>query len=247
MIRVHKSDRNAPEMHLKTAIHKRRVITAALSLSLALSACGGFNGIEEAQYDASRMHPISVDTDVISMMLDIPLDKVALSVSDKAAISAFAATYKQRGHGPLSISAPSGSPNERAAINIVAELRAGLDAVGIPDASLAYAAYRASRENINAPIVLSYSRYVATASPCGNWTMNYGHNPNNINSPNLGCATQNNLAAMLADPADLVTPRDMTPSDANRRSTVLEKYRAGEDTATVKSEEDSGAVSEVNQ
>lgn len=241
MIGIHKS-----RMHPKIAVRRARAI-AALSMALVLSACGGFNGLEEAQYDASRVHPISVDTDVVSMMLDIPFDKVTLSVPDKAAIGAFAAAYKQRGHGPLTISAPSGSPNERAAINIVAELRASLDAAGIPDASLGYAPYRASGENASAPIVLSYSRYVATASPCGNWSMNYAHNPNNTNSPNLGCATQNNMAAMIADPADLIAPRDMTPADASRRSTVLEKYRAGENTATVKSKDDSGAVSEVDQ
>ena len=75
--------------------------------------------------------------------------------------------------------------------------------------------------------------------------MNYAYDPSNRLAPNHGCATQNNLAAMVADPADLVGPKTMTPADAGRRNTVLEKYRAGEATATQRSEQDSGAVSEV--
>lgn len=217
----------------------------AVSASLALAACGGFNGLEEAQYSAQRSHPIAVDTDIASMLLEVPRDKVALSVGDKAAVHAFASAYKQRGHGPLTISAPSGSPNEEAAIGIVAELRAALDEVGVTGPKVGYAPYRASGANDKAPVVLSYRRYVANASACGNWTMDYAFNPRNVNSPNFGCATQNNLAAMVADPADLLGPRDMTPADAQRRSEVLERYRRGDITATERIEEESGTVSEV--
>ncbi len=45
--------------------------------------------------------------------------------------------------------------------------------------------------------------------------------------PNYGCAYQNNMAAMVANPVDLLRQRSEEPSDANRRSAVLERYRAG--------------------
>jgi pilus biogenesis lipoprotein CpaD len=44
---------------------------------------------------------------------------------------------------------------------------------------------------------------------------------------NAGCATQRNLAAMVDNPADLVQPRAETPAYTMRRTTVVEKYRAG--------------------
>jgi pilus assembly protein CpaD len=69
--------------------------------------------------------------------------------------------------------------------------------------------------------------------------------PDNPSPVNFGCATQNNLAAMVADPADLVMPRTMTASDAQRRGTVFEKYRKGEITATTRDQHDSAALSEV--
>ena len=45
---------------------------------------------------------------------------------------------------------------------------------------------------------------------------------------NLGCATQRNLAAMVANPADLVQPRGEDPISTSRRTVVLDKYRKGE-------------------
>ena len=44
---------------------------------------------------------------------------------------------------------------------------------------------------------------------------------------NLGCANQRNLAAMVANPADLMQPRGESPSYTPRRTVALEKYRAG--------------------
>ena len=42
---------------------------------------------------------------------------------------------------------------------------------------------------------------------------------------NFGCASQNNLAAQLDNPMDLVAPRAMTPIDAQNRSKVIQTYR----------------------
>lgn len=218
-----------------------------LGLGLTLAACGGFNGRENAMYDARFRHPIAVDPQVVTLQIDAARDKIALSVADKAALTAFAGSYKARGHGLLTISAPSGSPNERTAVALVAETRALLSEAGLPQAAVGYAAYRASSANVAAPLVLTYRRFVASASPCGNWTENYAFTPSNELSPNFGCATQNNLAALVADPADLIGPRDWDPAYAPRREQVIENYRAGEITEAASSENASGEVSEVAQ
>ena len=44
---------------------------------------------------------------------------------------------------------------------------------------------------------------------------------------NLGCATQANLAAAVANPEDLVQPRAETPPLAARRQKVIDQYRKG--------------------
>ncbi|MCE7998384.1 MAG: CpaD family pilus assembly lipoprotein [Rhodobiaceae bacterium] len=221
-----------------------RVILTLL-ISFALTACGGFNGREDALFDSRYQHPISVDPQVVTLQMDVPQDKVALSLADKAALDAFARTYKARGHGAMTIAAPSGSPNEAAAVSIVAETRAVLAEAGLSGAAVGYAAYRASSANSNAPVILTYRRFVASASPCGNWTQDYAFAPNNERTPNFGCSTQSNLAAIVADPADLMGPRDWDPAFAPRRDEVIENFRVGEVTEAAESGNASGSVSEV--
>jgi pilus assembly protein CpaD len=215
----------------------------AVALAAGLAGCGGFNGIEDAQYDANYTHPISVETDVATLNVGVVAGQPGLAPSERSAIEAFAAAYRQRGHGPLTIWTPSGSPNAGAAAVALSDVRDILAENGVT--SLAYTPYRASGADNDAPLILSFKRYVAKPTACGDWSMDYAFDPANRLPPNHGCATQNNLAAMVADPADLAGPRIMTPADAGRRNTVLEKYRAGEPTATQRTEQDSGAVSEV--
>ena len=53
--------------------------------------------------------------------------------------------------------------------------------------------------------------------------------PQNMPWPNMGCATQRNLAAMVDDPDDLVEPRGETPRPGERRDVVWGKYVEGRD------------------
>jgi pilus assembly protein CpaD len=231
------------EMAKQIVKHAARSVVVVLASSLA--GCGGFNGIEQAQYDANYTHPISVEADVATLNVSAVAGQPGLSSSDKAAIENFASAYRQRGHGPLTISTPSGSPNAGAAAVALSDVRDILAANGVTD--LAYTPYRASGADSGAPLILSFKHYVAKPTACGDWSADYAYDPANGLLPNHGCATQNNLAVMIADPADLAGPRTMTAADAERRNTVLEKYRAGESTATERSDQDSGAVSEVEK
>jgi len=215
--------------------------------AFALTGCGGFNNADLPSDDPSVRHPISVEQDVPTLTVAAPRDKSALSDEDRRAVEAFAAAYKARGHGVLTVSTPSGSPNTTMAMNLLVEVRDALSEKGVPASAVSYTPYRASSANMDAPIILSYKRYLATPSPCGDWSMDYGSDPTNDTSPNFGCASQNNLAVLVADPADLVTPRGTTPRDAQRSTNVLDKYRKGEITATQRDDHDSAAVSEVNK
>ena len=80
------------------------------------------------------------------------------------------------------------------------------------------------------PIRLSYLRYVAEAPECGQWPTNLADDQRNLPYPNFGCAQQHNLAAQIANPADLLGPRTMDPADPERRAVVLDKYRRGAST-----------------
>ena len=76
-------------------------------------------------------------------------------------------------------------------------------------------------------------------TPCGDWSRNAGDTASNLPMPNFGCASQHNLAAMVTDPRDLVSPRAMGPSDAARREIVMQAYQAGKPTAATKTADQS--------
>jgi len=140
---------------------------------------------------------------------------------------------------------PSGSPNAMVSVKVASQVREALHETGVSREAITGATYRAAGDKRDAEIFLSFTRYVATASPCGVWTQNVGKSFSNRTTPNFGCATQNNLAAMVADPRDLITPRGMTPADVGRRSFVLDTYRQGQRTSTEKDEQATGVLSEA--
>jgi pilus assembly protein CpaD len=54
----------------------------------------------------------------------------------------------------------------------------------------------------------------AMVEPCGQWPEDLSDSSSNGMSPNHGCAVQANIAAMAANPNDLVKPRRRSPSPA---------------------------------
>ena len=99
---------------------------------------------------------------------------------------------------------------------------------------------------------LRYPKMVASAGPCGLWPHDIGPSLDrkyNENGQywNFGCANQRNLAAMVANPADLEQPRPETPAYTIRRTAAFEKYRKGQSTATVYSEAEMAKLSDAGK
>jgi len=97
-----------------------------------------------------------------------------------------------------------------------------------------------------APVRVSFLRYVAATTKCGQSWSNLAINFENRPYYNFGCAVNANIAAMAADPRDLAGPRPMAPPDAARRQTVLDKYRAGDITSSAKDDQADGKISDAN-
>ena len=75
-------------------------------------------------------------------------------------------------------------------------------------------------------------QYVAQGPDCPDWSENLARDPQNMPFPNMGCATQKNFAAMVANPEDLLYPRAQTPRPGERRDVVWGKYVKGESTGS---------------
>lgn len=219
-----------------TKLSKVLRVCAMAALPIA-AACSTpvVNGPEQ-EFNVNQRYPISVQPRMMSLNL-IYNGQSALDQNQAGQLSRFAEDYLSHGSGSISVSGPSA-----AAADIVV---AGLLEIGVARTQIMVGG--AQGPNPLNDIRLTYIRYVAEAPPCGNWSQNLTNTASNVLPPNFGCATQHNIAAMIADPRDLVTPDTSGQSDAQRRLTVLQKYREGTATPAQTSEKQSGAVSAIGQ
>jgi pilus assembly protein CpaD len=69
------------------------------------------------------------------------------------------------------------------------------------------------------------TRSKASVPSCPDWSTSSDSNFNSSNHSNYGCSTNSNLAAMIADPEDLVRGRDSKKLDNNSGTKAANAYR----------------------
>ncbi|MEO1310614.1 MAG: CpaD family pilus assembly protein [Pseudomonadota bacterium] len=205
-----------------------------LAAGVAATACTPRFNTSADTIEVERLHPIGVDKTIYDLVIAPGPAEFDLTLNDAARVDALVNAYRARGTGPITITAPQGSANARAATRIVADVRDRMHGAGLPWSVVRGASYRADAASDAAPIYISFASYVATASECGAWSRDESLSYSNLNPANFGCASQSNLAAMVENPGDLITPRGVEPGDTGRRNTVLTGYREGEVTSTTR-------------
>lgn len=70
------------------------------------------------------------------------------------------------------------------------------------------------------------TRSKASVPSCPDWSTSTDSNFNSSNHSNYGCSTNSNLAAMVADPEDLVRGRDSKKLDDNSGTKAVNAHRA---------------------
>jgi pilus assembly protein CpaD len=146
----------------------------------------------------------------------------------RGTVRGFVQDYKAHSTGIVEILAPQGSPNSPSVLALRHQIRQELVANGIPGRRIVDSIYPADGAGDAAPIRLHFSATTAVTNACGQWPEDLSANSfDNQNYYNFGCAQQNNLAAQVANPTDLVAPRGQTPIDADQRSKIIDNYRNG--------------------
>lgn len=197
--------------------------------------------------DPAARHPIIVSQQPSTLSVRVARAAYGLSPHQRAQIAEFADRYRtiDAGNSKLVILAPSGSANEVASMQAVAEIRSLLRSSGYDESTVTIEAYHEERDP-QPPIRISYLRYVAEGPRCGRWPENLARQPDNMPMANLGCANQQNLAAMIANPGDLISPRNVTPAPNERRQTAWEKFTKGESTISAKQGDEKVQVKGAN-
>ena len=202
--------------------------------------------------DYRLRHPIAVREKAQTLTVFIGDGRGTLTPTQRAEVGAIASSWRQQATGGVVIEMPIGATNERAAASASREIRSILSASGVPHHSIEIRPYRTQDPVRLGTIRVNYPRMAAETGPCGLWPEDIGPTYDPVywsNRPhwNHGCASQRNLAAQVANPEDLVQPRAEGPVLASRRSTVTDKFRKGEPTATQTPDANKGKISDLGQ
>ena len=208
----------------------RYKIAAAAMLAASavlLSGCGNSQLTTGSIPDDYRTrHPIVLAEGEHALDIPVASGDVRLSIGMKDTVKGFAQNFASSPAGIVQIQVPHGSYNSAAAQRLAGDIRRTLTTSGIRPDRILMSSYGASPSGDAAPIRLSYVTTKAMTSPCGEWPADLSDNTfGNRNWYNFGCASQNNLAAQIANPTDLIAPRGTTPIDATQRAKVISDYR----------------------
>lgn len=197
----------------------------ALAAAVSLAACAT-TPRPDAAPDAklsTEQFPIAVEDQPREMLLAAHAQ--GLSPNQRAALAELASDWRDTGRGPISIQAPPGE----AARRMGEAARMALISGGTPDNQVLLTPYEAAAAD--APVKVAFVKRQVVLPDCSARWDNMTSTSHNAVHTNFGCAVAANMAAQIADPADMLGARPMAPADAGRRQVVLDKYRKGEVTA----------------
>jgi pilus assembly protein CpaD len=234
----------------------RLVVRAAIvgGCSIFLCCCNTDQqvaAVPDVPTDYRLRHPITMTETTQTLDVFVGSNRGELNATQRAEVLAFAQRWRHEATGGVVVNLPVGTNNERAAAEAARGIHSILAASGVPPDGIVVRGYQPPGRNI-AAIRITYPKIGAQAGPCGLWPEDIGPSLNRDhfeNQPiyNAGCATQRNLAAMVDNPADLVQPRSETPAYTARRTTVVEKYRAGTTAATQYPSMDAAKISDIGK
>lgn len=208
-----------------------RLMLAAAAVAL-LSGCAKRDSITVGAVpdDYRTNHPIIIAEKQETLDLPVGATDRGATASQRASLEGFLAGYDKSASPALNIIAPAGSPNATAAAEVAQDFVHIAKKNGVPASRIVMASYQASAEEVSAPVRVSYLAMRAQTDKCGRWPADVLESSENKHWANYGCSYQNNVAAQVANPADLLGPRKPTPIDAGNRGTVIGDYQSADTT-----------------
>ncbi len=178
--------------------------------------------------DYRTNHPIVLSEQ--EEIFDVPVARShrKLTTAQRGPIEGFMSGYTKNGSGPVRIVMPMGSANEAAASRIGGQIGRLLRKRGIPPSKISFSNYQVTSADAAAPVRITYTALSASTGQCGRWPDDLHKTSENKHYANFGCSYQNNLAAQIANPSDLLGPREPTGIDAANRGVVIDTYQNAE-------------------
>lgn len=209
---------------------KKTLKMSVVFAGILLTGCASYQKdhftVGSTPKDYRTQHPIIVAESEISEDLIVARSMNRMSFRHENTATSFYGKFRQSGAKSLRVILPAGSHNESAARKVAHDVIAHMKTLGLEAHQVQVSRYHASNHGDAATVRLSYNAITADiASKCGQWNEDLRETKENQNYNNYGCSTQNNLAKMIANPADLLGPRGESEIDAGRRDNVINDWR----------------------
>lgn len=220
-------------------------VLGGLALLAGCSSNGAPSHVPAEYFSGTTLDRNAIGVTQHTEYLEVYMDArdTQLRVPELIKVREFLDTYTDVGHGPLVISMPKTAENAQLAVGAVAEIRQLAWEAGVGYEEMLGAAYDADGRAVT-PVVMAFKTYKAVAPKCKSFAeIDVTDAVSNSDLSNLGCAVRTNMAAMIAEPADLLGDRALSETDLIRRSTQLELWRAGQSTAATRDASESAVIS----
>lgn len=214
-------------MGMGTGGRAARLALAAASIAL-LAGCASRDSVTVGSVpdDYRTSHPIVVGDKEHVLDLPVGAGDMKLSRGHREVLGGFIAGYDRNGRTAVRVMVPTGSANAAAASHVAGEIAGELRREGVHGGSILVDYYDAGAPGVSAPIRVTYTALRASAGKCGRWPEDMLKTAENKHWANFGCSYQNNLAAQMANPSDLLGPRKPTSIDPENRANAIDQYKA---------------------
>lgn len=203
---------------MRTSFNRKLAGAVALSVGVALAGCGGMAD-NRSLYSAKQ--PV---VERANYTLDIDAPQGGLPITEQQRLAGWFEAMDLRYGDRITIDDPINSVATREAVSALAGRYGLLVAEGSPITE-GYIAPGQARVVI--------TRSTASVPGCPDWSAKASANYNNATSPGFGCGVNSNLAAMVANPEDLIAGQAGTGETVVTTSTkAIEAYRAAAPTGT---------------
>lgn len=208
-------------------LHRRAVPVLAVAVAALLAGCAQRDSITVGAIpdDYRTNHPIVIAEKNLKIDLPVGAGDRGMTGSQRDTLLGFLEGYDKSAAPALTIQVPSGSANEVAATAAARDFARLAAASGVKRNRIVVTSYQAASSEASAPVRVAYVSVRAQTDKCGRWPADLGDTSENKHYADFGCSYQNNLAAQMANPADLLGPRKPSTIDAENRGAVIDIYR----------------------
>lgn len=204
---------------MKNAHNNKLMGAIALALGVTLAGCssGPLSETNTSLYSVNQ--PV---VERSNFTLDVDTNRSGLSISEQQRLNGWFETMDLRYGDRVTIEDPTSNPAVTEAVNQLAG-RYGLIVDGVAPTTTGVLGTGQARVVI--------TRSTASVPDCPNWEGQFDSNYKNETSKNYGCAINSNLAAMVANPEDLIEGQSGTGETAIATGTkAIATFREAEPT-----------------